>query len=39
VTSTPDPSATVDQDRLTRRGLRLEYATLGWNVIEIGFLI
>jgi divalent metal cation (Fe/Co/Zn/Cd) transporter len=24
---------------LTRRGLRLEYATLGWNVIEIGFLI
>lgn len=25
--------------RLTRRGLRLEYATLGWNVIEIGFLV
>jgi hypothetical protein len=24
---------------LTTRGLRLEYATLGWNVIEIGFLI
>ncbi|MFN7149294.1 MAG: cation transporter [Microthrixaceae bacterium] len=24
---------------LTKRGLRLEYATLGWNVIEIGFLI
>jgi len=23
---------------LTTRGLRLEYATLGWNVIEIGFL-
>ena len=21
-----------------RRGLRLEYATLGWNVLEIGFL-
>ncbi len=25
--------------QLLRRGLRLEYATLGWNVIEIGFLI
>lgn len=25
--------------RLTTRGLRLEYATLGWNVVEIGFLI
>jgi len=25
--------------RLRRRGLRLEYATLGWNVVEIGFLI
>lgn len=25
--------------QLTRRGLRLEYTTLGWNVIEIGFLI
>jgi divalent metal cation (Fe/Co/Zn/Cd) transporter len=24
---------------LTRRGLRLEYATLGWNVVEIGFLV
>lgn len=24
---------------LTRRGLRLEYATLGWNVAEIGFLV
>ncbi|WP_309234471.1 cation transporter [Nocardia sp. XZ_19_385] len=24
---------------LRRRGLGLEYATLGWNVIEIGFLI
>src|SRR5438067_2201619 len=22
----------------SRRGLRLEYATLGWNVLEIGFL-
>lgn len=25
--------------RLTQRGLRLEYATLGWNVVEIGFLV
>jgi divalent metal cation (Fe/Co/Zn/Cd) transporter len=25
--------------QLLRRGLWLEYATLGWNVIEIGFLI
>jgi divalent metal cation (Fe/Co/Zn/Cd) transporter len=24
---------------LIRRGLRLEYATLGWNVVEIGFLL
>ena len=24
---------------LQRRGLKLEYATLGWNVVEIGFLI
>ena len=24
---------------LLRRGLRLEYATLGWNVLEIGFLV
>jgi divalent metal cation (Fe/Co/Zn/Cd) transporter len=23
---------------LRRRGLRLEYATLGWNVVEIGFV-
>ena len=27
------------RDQLLRRGLRLEYATLGWNVVEIGFLI
>ena len=26
-------------EQLHRRGLRLEYATLGWNVVEIGFLI
>ncbi len=25
--------------RLLRRGLRLEYATLGWNMVEIGFLV
>lgn len=25
-------------DLLRRRGLRLEYATLGWNTLEIGFL-
>ena len=24
---------------LTQRGLHLEYATLGWNVVEIGFLL
>jgi divalent metal cation (Fe/Co/Zn/Cd) transporter len=29
----PEPSA------LLRRGLVLEYATLGWNIVEIGFLI
>ncbi len=28
----------TDSSRLLRRGLRLEYATLGWNVLEIGFL-
>jgi divalent metal cation (Fe/Co/Zn/Cd) transporter len=27
------------REQLQRRGLRLEYATLGWNVVEIGFLI
>ena len=26
------------RDQLLQRGLRLEYATLGWNVLEIGFL-
>ncbi len=24
---------------LLRRGLRLEYTTMGWNIVEIGFLI
>ncbi len=33
-TLTPDV-----RERLHRRGLRLEYATLGWNVVEIGFLV
>lgn len=28
-----------DRSVLLRRGLRLEYATLGWNVVEIGFLV
>jgi divalent metal cation (Fe/Co/Zn/Cd) transporter len=27
------------REQLHRRGLHLEYATLGWNVVEIGFLI
>jgi divalent metal cation (Fe/Co/Zn/Cd) transporter len=27
------------REQLLRRGLLLEYATLGWNVVEIGFLI
>ena len=29
----------VKRDRLTRRGLRLEYATLGWNVIGVPVLV
>jgi divalent metal cation (Fe/Co/Zn/Cd) transporter len=27
------------RERLTRRGVRLEWATLVWNVVEIGFLV
>lgn len=27
-----------ERERLRAQGLRLEYATLGWNVLEIGFL-
>jgi divalent metal cation (Fe/Co/Zn/Cd) transporter len=27
------------REAVLRRGLRLEYATLGWNAVEIGFLI
>jgi divalent metal cation (Fe/Co/Zn/Cd) transporter len=30
--------ATLRDDALSRRGLRLEYATLGWNVIGLGVL-
>ena len=30
--------ATPDRDQLLRRGLQLEYATLGWNVLEIVFV-
>jgi divalent metal cation (Fe/Co/Zn/Cd) transporter len=29
----------VRRAALQRRGLALEYATLGWNVVEIGFLV
>lgn len=32
-------TSTGRREHLQRRGLRLEYATLGWNVVEIGFLI
>jgi divalent metal cation (Fe/Co/Zn/Cd) transporter len=32
-------SAHWRREALLRRGLRLEYATLGWNAVEIGFLI
>jgi divalent metal cation (Fe/Co/Zn/Cd) transporter len=30
--------ARADRDRLLRRGLWLEYATLGWNVVGVGVL-
>jgi divalent metal cation (Fe/Co/Zn/Cd) transporter len=33
------PDRSVDRRRLLWRGLALEYATLGWNVVEIGFLV
>jgi divalent metal cation (Fe/Co/Zn/Cd) transporter len=38
-TASPDALAPSRRAQLLRRGLRLEYATLGWNVVEIGFLI
>ena len=31
-------STVVDRQALLRRGLRLEYPTLAWNVGEVGFL-
>jgi divalent metal cation (Fe/Co/Zn/Cd) transporter len=31
-------TATTEPSGLLRRGLRLEYATLGWNVLEVGFV-
>ncbi|MDQ4500763.1 cation transporter [Sinomonas sp. ASV322] len=35
--SVPSPAATRDA-RLLRTGLRLEYTTLAWNVVEVGFI-
>jgi divalent metal cation (Fe/Co/Zn/Cd) transporter len=32
-------TAAATREGLVRRGLRLEYATLGWNLVEIGFLV
>lgn len=37
--STGTDLTTQRREQLLRRGLRLEYGTLGWNVVEIGFLI
>ena len=34
-----DLGVDAPRSRLLRRGLRLEYATLGWNAVEIGFLV
>jgi len=31
-------STAANRDRLLRRGLRLEYVTLGWNVVGVGVL-
>jgi divalent metal cation (Fe/Co/Zn/Cd) transporter len=39
VSREPQETGPARLDALTRRGLRLEYATLGWNVVEIGFLV
>src|SRR5690348_6759384 len=36
--STSAASAPVPRDRLLRRGLWLEYITLGWNVVGVGVL-
>ena len=38
VRSSVPPLMAEYRDQLLQRGLRLEYATLGWNVLEIGFL-
>ncbi|MFP3580883.1 cation transporter [Arthrobacter sp. SIMBA_036] len=35
---TDGKGATLESNRLLRRGLALEYATLGWNVIGLGIL-
>jgi divalent metal cation (Fe/Co/Zn/Cd) transporter len=37
--SSADPVLSGRRAVLRRRGLRLEYATLAWNVAEIGFLV
>lgn len=40
MTSNPSTAASQGREaRLFRRGVWLEYATLGWNVVEIGFLV
>jgi divalent metal cation (Fe/Co/Zn/Cd) transporter len=33
------PTSPATDTRLLRRGLRLEYATLGWNVVEVGLVV
>jgi divalent metal cation (Fe/Co/Zn/Cd) transporter len=38
MTSAENTEAAIDRDGLLRRGLRLEYATLGWNVAGLGIL-
>jgi divalent metal cation (Fe/Co/Zn/Cd) transporter len=35
----PTAPSAARRSVLVRRGLRLEYATLAWNVVEIGFLV
>ncbi|WP_415855109.1 cation transporter [Sinomonas sp. G460-2] len=37
MSTVPTPGTTRDAN-LLRTGLRLEYATLGWNVVEVGFI-
>lgn len=38
MTSLDGSATTLNHDVLLRRGLRLEYATLGWNVLGLGVL-